>query len=65
VWVLNVYTEPAYRRRGLAKVVLQTMIGWCREQGFRSVSLHASDAGRSLYESLGFRPTSEMQLVLG
>jgi GNAT superfamily N-acetyltransferase len=63
-WVLNMYTEPAYRRRGLAKALLQSMIGWCREQGFRSVSLHASDAGRPLYELLGFRPTNEMRLVL-
>lgn len=63
-WVLNMYTEQAYRRRGLAGELLQSMIGWCREQGFRSVSLHASDAGRPLYELLGFGPTNEMRLVL-
>jgi hypothetical protein len=28
------------------------------------VSLHASDFGRPLYESLGFRPTNEMRLKL-
>ena len=64
VWVVNMYTEPAYRRRGLGRVLLQDMIGWCREQGVRSVSLHASDAGRRLYELLGFQPTNEMRLVL-
>jgi hypothetical protein len=25
-------------------------------------ALHASDAGRHLYETLGFQPTNEMQL---
>ena len=63
VWVLNMYTEPAYRRRGFARGILQSMIDWCREQGLRSVSLHASDAGRPLYELLGFKPTNEMRLV--
>jgi GNAT superfamily N-acetyltransferase len=64
VWVLNMYTEPAYRRQGLARQVLESMIAWCREQGVGSVSLHASDAGRPLYELLGFKPTNEMRLVL-
>ena len=29
------------------------------------VTLHASDKGRPLYESLGFEPTNEMRLKLG
>jgi GNAT superfamily N-acetyltransferase len=64
VWVLNMYTEPAYRGRGLATQLLQNITTWCREQGFRQVFLHASDAGRPIYERAGFRPTSEMRLVL-
>ncbi len=63
-WILNMYTEPAARRRGLAKQLLQTMLDWCRNEGFRSVSLQASPAGRPLYESLGFQPTNEMRLHL-
>jgi GNAT superfamily N-acetyltransferase len=63
-WVLNMYTEPEYRRRGLAKQLMQNMIAWCREQGFKHVFLHASEAGRPLYEQLGFGPTNEMRLVL-
>ena len=63
-WILNMYTEPYARRRGLAKQLLQTMLDWCRNEGFRSVSLHASPAGRPLYESLGFQPTNEMRLHL-
>jgi len=63
-WILNMYTEPEYRGRGLAKAVVETSIGWCREKGFAWVSLHASEAGRHLYEKLGFRPTSELRLSL-
>jgi GNAT superfamily N-acetyltransferase len=64
VWILNMYTEPTYRRRGMARVIMQNMLRWCREHGHKSVFLHASDEGRPLYESLGFKPTNEMQLVL-
>ena len=60
--VLNVYTEPEFRRRGIARRIMETAIAWCREQGLGSVSLHASDFGRALYETLGFRQTNEMRL---
>ena len=60
--VLNVYTEPEFRRQGIARRMMETVIAWCREQGLRSVSLHASDFGRALYEDLGFRQTNEMRL---
>ena len=63
-FVLNMYTEPAYRRQGLAKQVLEAIIAWCREQGFKAVLLHASVAGRALYEQMGFEPTNEMRLLL-
>jgi GNAT superfamily N-acetyltransferase len=63
-WILNMYTEPAYRGRGLAKSIVETITAWCREQGFAWVSLHASEAGRHLYENLGFKPTNEMRLEL-
>jgi len=63
-WILNMYTEPEARRLGIAKQLLQTMLDWCRTEGFRNVSLHASPAGRPLYESFGFQPTNEMRLPL-
>jgi GNAT superfamily N-acetyltransferase len=62
--ILNMFTEPTFRRRGLARMLMQTMIAWCREQGYKTVALHASDEGRPLYESLGFQPTNEMRLHL-
>lgn len=64
VWILNMYTEPRARRCGVAKRLIQAMVEWCREEGYGSVSLHASAAGRPLYESMGFQPTNEMNLKL-
>jgi GNAT superfamily N-acetyltransferase len=63
-WILNLYVEPEYRHRGFARAVLEALIEWCRQNGFNSVALHASEYGRSLYEKLGFRPTNEMRLNL-
>jgi GNAT superfamily N-acetyltransferase len=62
--ILNVYTEPEYRRRGIARRIMETMIAWCKQEGFARVSLHASERGRHLYESLGFEDSNEMRLNL-
>jgi GNAT superfamily N-acetyltransferase len=62
--IMNVYTSPAYRRRGLARRLLILMLQWCVMQKMNQVTLTASNDGRSLYESLGFQPTSDMRLVL-
>jgi GNAT superfamily N-acetyltransferase len=63
-WILNIYVEPEHRRQGYARIITEALVSWCRENGFQSVSLHASEYGRSLYEKLGFRPTNEMRLKL-
>jgi GNAT superfamily N-acetyltransferase len=63
-YILNVYTEPEHRGRGIARRIMTAIVEWCRAEGFRSVSLHASVFGRPLYESMGFEPTNEMRLNL-
>ena len=63
-WVVNVYTEPPWRRHGLARRLMDVMIEWSRQQGYPNLFLHSSDEGRPLYESLAFAPTNEMRLKL-
>jgi GNAT superfamily N-acetyltransferase len=63
-YVLNVYTEPGHRRRGVARVILETIMDWCRERRVARISLHASEEGRPLYESLGFENSNEMRIKL-
>jgi len=60
--ILNLFVERQHRRRGVGHALMKEMIAWCRENEFASVSLHASDEGRALYEQLGFRPSNEMRL---
>ena len=50
--ILNVYTYPEFRRKGIARQLMKFMIEWCRDQGLAMVYLHASKDGRALYPSL-------------
>jgi GNAT superfamily N-acetyltransferase len=63
--ILNVYTEIEFRRRGIAQLVMRTILAWIGSYGLRSVNLHASEEGRALYEKLGFAATNEMRLRFG
>lgn len=63
-YIMNVYTGPEYRKRGLAKQLVNTILDWCSANGIHTVSLHASECGRPVYESLGFEPTNEMRIRL-
>ncbi len=59
-YILNMFTEREHRHKNLARHLMQVMIEWCQKNKMGRVSLHASDAGRPLYESLGFATTNEM-----
>jgi GNAT superfamily N-acetyltransferase len=61
--VVNMYTDPPFRRQGIARRLMDIMIDRCRREGFGSAELHASDDRRPLYEKLGFRQTNEMRLM--
>jgi GNAT superfamily N-acetyltransferase len=63
-WVVNMFTEPEHRRRGLARLLMDTIVAWCRAEGLRFLFLHASDEGKPLYEGLGFVASNEMRLEL-
>jgi len=53
--VYNVYTDPAYRRRGIASRVMSALLEEAGALGVASVDLLATEAGRPLYEKLGFQ----------
>jgi GNAT superfamily N-acetyltransferase len=59
--IINVFTEPEWRRRGIAKLLLERLIAWGRNERLDRLVLHASDEGRTLYEKMGFVQTNEMR----
>lgn len=50
----SMYTDPAYRRRGIAKELLRHVVEEAREYGCGSVQITASDMGVLLYTDFGF-----------
>jgi GNAT superfamily N-acetyltransferase len=62
-YVLNVYTKPDARRLGLARKLVQRIVDEARAAGVRRVWLRASQYGRPLYESMGFREGSYLQFT--
>jgi len=61
-YLLNVYVDPGFRGRGLAKKLLEIAMNDARRRGIKVMSLHASEFGRPLYERNGFKSTNEMIL---
>jgi GNAT superfamily N-acetyltransferase len=53
--ILNVYTAPEHRRRGLARTLLEMAIADAREMDVARIDLKATPMGRVVYEKLGFR----------
>ena len=63
-YVMNIWTDPDFRGRGIARRVLDLLTAAARERGCLSVSLHATDMGRPLYRRYGFAAEEEMVLDL-
>jgi GNAT superfamily N-acetyltransferase len=61
--VVNVFTEPQWRRRGIAGLLMKEIITWSKDEHLDRLLLHASDEGRSVYERLGFISGNEMRFV--
>lgn len=61
-YVLNVYIDPAHRKQGVATALMKAITRWCAEQDIPRISLHTSEAGRRLYERLGFAASNEMRV---
>jgi len=53
-FVYNVYVDAAHRRRGLARLIMDAIHAFCRDEGITSVALNASRDGLSLYQSMGY-----------
>ena len=62
-YIMNMYTAPAYRRKGIAIHTLDLLVGKAKEMGISHISLEATDMGRGLYEKYGFvKMEHEMEL---
>jgi predicted N-acetyltransferase YhbS len=53
-WIGTVWVEPAWRRRGVGLELTRAMIETAEAAGCRTLVLVATEAGRPMYERLGF-----------
>ena len=53
--LMNMYTVPGFRRRGIARALVTALIDEARQHGATEISLDATVAGRPLYRAPGFR----------
>lgn len=53
-WIGALGVVPRARRRGLGAALTEACVEWLRERGAETVLLHATDAGRPVYERVGF-----------
>ncbi len=63
-YLLSMFTEKNFRRQGVARLIVRNAIAWSKKHGYDRINLHATETGKLIYEELGFKPTSEMQLKL-
>jgi ribosomal protein S18 acetylase RimI-like enzyme len=63
-YILAMYVRPEHRREGIASELIGVAVEHARGEGADVISLHASDAGRGLYQRLGFGDSPEMRLFL-
>lgn len=62
-YIMNMYTNPDYRRLGIAYKILELLVADAKEKGVTAISLEATDMGRPLYERFGFvKMHDEMEL---
>jgi GNAT superfamily N-acetyltransferase len=62
-YIMNMYTRPEYRKRGIASKTLEVLVEDALKRGIRAISLEATDMGRPVYEKYGFvKMKDEMEL---
>jgi len=64
-YIMNMYTRPAWRGKGIATVIFRQLLDIAREKNCTRVALHALPMGRAIYEKEGFvAGDKEMRLDL-
>ena len=62
-WIGTIWVEPAWRRHGLGLELTRATIETADDAGCRSIVLVATDAGRPMYERLGFEVQTWYRIV--
>lgn len=62
-WIGTIFVEPAWRRRGVGMAITRATIEAAEAAGCRTLVLVATEAGRPMYERLGFEVQTFYRIV--
>ena len=63
-YITNMYTDPKYRGRGMAKELLNKVLAEARDIGVKNILLAASDMGKPVYRKVGFEDAGEWMKMI-
>jgi GNAT superfamily N-acetyltransferase len=63
-YILDMYTIPEARRKGVCTRLLEELMKEARSLGLRYLHLHASEAGMDIYRKAGFVEPRQKELAL-
>jgi GNAT superfamily N-acetyltransferase len=58
-YIMNMYTVPSYRRKGICKRILDLLVEEGMKKGITSFELHATTEGEFVYKQNGFKIHNE------
>ena len=59
-YIANVWTDPSYRRLGIAKALMTQVLSWSRQEQLVRLVLNPSEISLSLYAGIGFRTEDDL-----
>lgn len=62
-WIMDVFIIEEYRRKGLGKLLMKTIMNYSDLQGLQRWGL-ATDDAHGLYKKFGFKPLSKPELMM-
>jgi len=63
-YLTSMYTEPAFRGKGVGSTIIREAIKWSRTHGFTSIVIHSGEGATGFYPRFGFKRTWEMECDL-
>ena len=61
-FIHSIYTDRAWRRKGIAATIVDRLLEYCAGIGISRVQLGASEAGKKLYAEKGFSPLANVMI---
>jgi GNAT superfamily N-acetyltransferase len=58
-YIMNMYTLPQHRRKGICKGILNELVADAARQGITALELHATKTGEMVYSQAGFELHNE------